>query len=67
MDTNDVIQWITVGVIILIVVFVIIRKIIRFRRELRQDGPPSCGCGCAGCSRKCDELKDRRSGKRHDR
>lgn len=56
MDMNDVIQWVTIGVIFLIVLVVVIRKMIRFRKELRDGGDPSCGCGCgcSGCRMSCD-------------
>lgn len=62
MDLNDLIQWITVGVIMAIAVIVIVRKVRGFRRSINGEAPPQCGCGCSGCAKSCDLRKE--AGKR---
>lgn len=59
MNTNDIIQWVTVGVIIVIAIVVIVRKVNRFRQSMKGDGSDAqCGCGCAGCAKRCDTRKE---------
>lgn len=46
-------QWISLGGILLIVVIWIIRKTVRFSRALRDGDTSGCGCGCGGCDKNC--------------
>ena len=48
---NDWLQWGTVIAIIVIAALAIIRKTVRFRKQLKSDKGPGCGCddGCCGC------------------
>ncbi len=60
MDTNDMIQWITVGVIIVIALFIIVRKVAGFRKRFKEGEDASCGCGCAGCTQDCGLKKNKK-------
>ena len=64
MSFNDLIQWATVVSVIVIAVVVIVRKVLRFRKGLKEGNGPSCGCGCAGCTIDCD-LKKKGKTKNH--
>ena len=57
MSFNDLIQWATVVAVIVIAVVVIVRKVLQFRKGLKEGNGPSCGCGCAGCTIDCDLKK----------
>ena len=48
METNDLIQWLTVSVIILIALIAIVRKVNKLRRNIKDGDASGCGCGC-GC------------------
>ena len=68
METNDLIQWLTVSVIILIVLIAIVRKVNKLRRNIK-DGDASgcgCGCGCEGCTKHC-ESREQSSDANHER
>lgn len=57
MSFNDLIQWIVVGVIVMIALILVARKIIRFRNRVKYGESDSCGCGCAGCTQDCGIKK----------
>lgn len=50
---SDIIQWSAIIVILAIVAVTIVRKILRFRRALRN--PDSCACSCTGCPVPCSK------------
>lgn len=55
---NALIQWGIVIAILIIVAITIVRKIINFQHSMKDDSNMGCGCGCSGCSAKCD-LKEK--------
>lgn len=55
---NDWLQWISVGVILLMAVIMSVRKAYRFRKAIKKE-EFTCGCGCSGCpaAQKSEKLK----------
>lgn len=59
---NDILQWGTVIAILIIVLWRIIRKFMRFNRQMKQ-GNTDCSCGCGSCPESNCTLKDLKSRK----
>lgn len=66
METNDLIQLLTVSVIILIALIAIVRKVNKLRRNIRDGDASGCGCGCEGCTKHC-ESREQSSDANHER
>jgi cobalamin biosynthesis protein CobD/CbiB len=49
LQLNDIVQWIAVAIILIVVVLTIVRKTLRFQRQLKKHNSPSCNCGCSSC------------------
>ncbi len=62
MEMDDLVQWIALGVILLIIGVIIVKRFISFRRALRNSGGEDCGRGCNGCNNYC-QLADKTIGK----
>lgn len=52
-------QYLTIGVILIIAVAWIVKRIIR-----RRKGGAGCGCGCDNCPSVCEDLRRRAKNKR---
>ena len=63
MTFNDIMQWSCIGIIFLIVIVALVRKIVRAVRRYRHgDTPFQCNCGCHDCpsSRRCPKQADKK-------
>ena len=59
MTLNDILQWISIIVILIIVIVTIVRKTIRFHKSIKDGGNIDCGCG--GCTA-CPKYKEKHKG-----
>ncbi len=52
MEKEGIISTVVVALAVAVILFFIIRKMIKNKKE----GKSSCGCGCEGCNKKCGHM-----------